>query len=252
MFIDYDLRSLEPGHPLKYIFDQAHNIWRIPDAPGFQEYMTGDHIPTMFAKPRKYYTFDELESFRRANLLRNHGDPKVIRRHIFTENRPYMAKWNLYDKDLASYTFYDKYKGFDRFNIVCHGVVRNYGDGMTGQVLVEGALHGPEMVVRIAEQAAREKDFRCMNLLICNSGEGGSRSLISNVSRMMRKPVKGYRGGVRTYTPSDARYDPIASFDFAARRRLGRGYAVDPLAENPSLFARSGETVMAGFEYFWV
>lgn len=87
-------------------------------------------------------------------------------------------------------------------------------------------------------------------MFTCNSAEGGENSLISNVSRALKKLVKGYVGSVVSF--NSKREAVIRRDSDAINRGLGRSNLVHRFFDAPELdlYVREGKTVMAGFEYF--
>lgn len=131
-----------------------------------------------------------------------------------------------------------------------HGGVLNHGADLEPYVVVDGQIRDYQAVVDIANEAAKVRHFDCLRLLTCHSGEGGDQSIISNVSVALRKPVKGYIGGVYALAPQ--RSDLETANASKLSRALGRALPLDEYFDEQGRrrYCHVGQDVMAGIEFF--
>jgi len=206
-----------------------------------------DNNPTIVEKIQDFYFEKDLkESYQIYNG--NYVKSKFIaeKKIKFTYGFKYIEGGDQY----SDFIYYDHYKGFKRLNIQLHGNFIDSEEGGYGVVAVGGHSYSHIKVIDIAKDAAKYEDFDCIRMLTCHSADGGVNSIISNVSRALQKPVKGYVGEVDRYNP--VRLSMVNGGSGAINGRLGRSNIVHRYFDTPGLdlYVRKGKTVMAGFEYF--
>jgi len=203
--------------------------------------------PTMVEKIQDFYFEKDLEN---DLYLYNGGYYRSNRIKNIKHKYKYGFRYIEGGDRRGDLIYYDYYKGFRRLNIQLHGgFIENEGGGY-GFVNVGRGTFNYLKVIDIANDAAKREDFDCLRMFTCHSAEGGENSLISNVSRALKKPVKGYVGSVVSFNPK--REDVIRRDSDAINRGLGRSNLVHRFFDAPELdlYVREGKTVMAGFEYF--
>lgn len=202
--------------------------------------------PSIVEKPQITYSDNNLSMFftKYNGVTSNHMH--IIKEYKYKHSFQYIDGGD-YRGDLI---YYDEYKGFKRINIQMHGSLMRSGGEGGGLISLGGNKYNYKKVVQIAKNAAENEDFDCVRLLICHSADGGVNSIISNVSRVLQKPVKGYAGIVVHSIPSHQ--DVSSDNRDAINRSLGRSTIVKRLPSEDGVvrYVRPGKTVMAGFEYF--
>lgn len=202
---------------------------------------------TMRAKKQDVFSDDQL-----IDLIEPNGNKsKAVRKKYY--NR-YKYKYGLEyieggDKN-DDYIYYDFYKGKRRLNISLHGNVINSHTGKMGVVFVNGEQFDFRKIIEISNRALEKNSFHSIRLLTCHSAEGGSGSLIYNVSKALQIPVKGYIGEVTGYIPFRQAVEAGNSHQIYVA--AGRTPHVTAFTDHDGYerYARSGQSVIAGLEFF--
>ncbi|MFC6297163.1 hypothetical protein GNF76_10045 [Pseudomonas sp. CCM 7893] len=96
--------------------------------------------------------------------------------------------------------FVDTYKGVDRLNIVAHGA--QHGPSISfldrgSSIIIDNAVFSPKALVFLLQsKGINPATFNNVRLLVCHSGEGGSRSFGRLLQQEINRPVKAFEGTV--------------------------------------------------------
>lgn len=98
------------------------------------------------------------------------------------------------------HTFVDEYKKLDRLNIVAHGRPRGFVDKVLARgteiVIDNKPYSAKELLSLLRSKGVNPSNYNNIRLLVCYSGEGGSRSFGRLLQRELRRPVKAFEGEV--------------------------------------------------------
>lgn len=98
------------------------------------------------------------------------------------------------------HVFVDTYKGVDRLNIVAHGLERSRLDRFLNRgssiVIDNTAYSAKDLVALLNTKGVDPSAFNNVRLLVCYSGEGGSRAFGSLLQKEINRPVKAFEGSV--------------------------------------------------------
>lgn len=248
MFKDYDEIIMDRDRPLINLPNYDVFGFNSSCSSLFNRFIRRErNNPSMIARSNYFSAEENVIKFRTLDS----GDILLSKSYI--ENKSdkfgfnYIGEGNKDDE----YLYYDNYKGFVRLNISLKGGVVLRNSKKQGVVFLDGSQYDYRKIVEISKGAAKNREFDCIRLLIGHSAEGGKRSLIYNISRKLKMPVKGYIGGIFVYVP------PIHDMEYEINQEpmyLGRAPLVQRFIDSSHdySFSRPGKTVMAGMEYFWL